>query len=139
MIIRDAVASDASALVTLIKQLDFHVDVPGVAARLGRLTALGEPLLVAEIEGSLAGCIDWHVMTTIHRPAPVGRIVMLVVDRQLRGQGIGRELVNAAVERMKKAGCSLVEVTSNHKLVDAHRFYERLGFTETSRRFALPL
>ena len=87
----------------------------------------------------LSGVIDWHVMTTIRRPSPVGRIVMLVINESHRGEGIGTGLVKSACDRMRAAGCRLVEVTSNDRLVDAHRFYEGLGFEATSRRFAKSL
>jgi PhnO protein len=61
---------------------------------------------------------------------------MLVVAEGLRGGGIGTALVEAAAERLKAAGCGLLEVTSNIKRSRAHGFYERLGFERTSYRFA---
>ena len=137
--IREATAEDDARLVELIAQLGFGSDVGGVAARRIHLAELGEPLLVADTLGGIAGVLDWHVMTTIHRSSPVGRIVMLVIDESRRGEGIGTTLVEAACDRMRRAGCSFVEVTSNDRLVDAHRFYEGLGFEATSRRFARPL
>ena len=139
MIIREAQAVDASRLVDLIAQLDFDVDVPGIEDRLGALDRLGEPLIVVEQDGVVEGCIDWHVMTTIHRPYKVGRIVMLVVDEGSRGRGLGTALIEEAEHRMKAGGCALIEVTSNHRLAKAHRYYESLGFVETSKRFGKKL
>ena len=137
--IREATAEDDARLVELIAQLGFGSDVGGVAARRVRLADIGEPILVAETSDGIVGVIDWHVMTTIHRPSPVGRIVMLVIDESHRGEGTGTALVKSACDRMRAAGCKLIEVTSNDRLVDAHRFYEGLGFEATSRRFAKPL
>jgi GNAT superfamily N-acetyltransferase len=72
----------------------------------------------------------------LHRPKPVGRITALVVDAPVRGQGIGRALVAAAEEALARAGCGLLEITSHERLVDAHAFYERLGYQRTSVRLA---
>ncbi|MBS1239687.1 MAG: Aminoglycoside N(6)-acetyltransferase type 1, partial [Proteobacteria bacterium] len=61
---------------------------------------------------------------------------MMVVEEGLRSQGIGAELVRAAEDWLKAQGCGMIEVTSNLKRTEAHRFYERLGFERTSLRFA---
>ena len=93
-------------------------------------------MLVAEIAGTVAGCLSTSVMRVLHRPAPVGRISMMVVDESLRGRGIGAELVRAAEAALAAQGCQIVEVTSNMRRIDAHRFYERLGYDRTSVRLA---
>ena len=51
------------------------------------------------------------------------------VRSDLRGAGIGAELMRWTIERARERGCKLVQLTSDHKRTDAHRFYERLGFT----------
>jgi GNAT superfamily N-acetyltransferase len=139
MELREARADDAEALVGLIAQLGFAVDSAGVADRLARLAKLGEPVLVAKRDGHLVGMLDWHVMATIHRPRPVGRIVALVVDDRARGCGVGTALVREAERRMLAAGCEKMEVTSNLVLKRAHQFYERSGLERSSYRFAKDL
>ena len=44
-----------------------------------------------------------------------------------------------AVERSRQRGCAMVQLTSNKKRVDAHRFYERLGFARSHEGFKLYL
>lgn len=94
---------------------------------------------VAELDGEVVGCLSTSVMRVLHRPAPVGRISMMVVDEALRGRGIGAALVCAAEEALAVQGCYMVEVTSNLRRTEAHRFYERLGYERTSVRLAKEL
>jgi GNAT superfamily N-acetyltransferase len=71
----------------------------------------------------------------IHRPAPLGRITALIVSKEAQGEGIGRMLVGAAEEWMRKKGCKLVEVTSNDRRAAAHAFYRHMGYERSSIRF----
>lgn len=56
-----------------------------------------------------------------------------------RGKRIGEAMMRLAVEEAKAAGCGIVELSSNKKRVDAHRFYERLGFLRSHEGFKLLL
>lgn len=135
--IKSAVPGDCAALVRLIDQLGYHASEAQVAERLGRIEADGTQVLVAELEGRVVGCLSTSMMRVLHRPKPVGRISMMVVDEALRGQGVGKALVRAAERVLHDAGCGLVEVTSHLRRTGAHAFYERLGYERTSLRFAI--
>ena len=51
------------------------------------------------------------------------------VAPDLRGQGIGADLIADAENRARAAGCTLLQLTTNKARLEAHRFYDRLGFT----------
>jgi ribosomal protein S18 acetylase RimI-like enzyme len=136
--IREAAPRDAEAIAAFVTDLGFPATRAEIAKRLGALKRAGGPPLVAETD-TLVGCLAWHVTSVLHRPKPVGRITMLVVAENSRRKGVGRALVEEAGERLAKAGCGLLEVTSNIKLAGAHAFYRRLGFERTSYRFARSL
>ncbi|MDT1063735.1 GNAT family N-acetyltransferase [Paracoccus sp. CPCC 101403] len=51
------------------------------------------------------------------------------VAGHLRGQRIGEVLIADAEARARAAGCTLMQFTTNKSRAQAHRFYDRLGFT----------
>jgi len=133
--VRDARSSDAPRLVELIRFLGHEIDEKAVRKNLARLKKAGELPLVATLDKRVVGMIGLHRMVTVHRPAPVGRLSVLVVDQDTQGEGIGRMLVEEAERLLKKAGCQLIEVTSNDRRTAAHAFYRHLGYERTSLRF----
>ena len=137
--IRPAEPRDSEALARLIGQLGYAATAGDVAERLAAMAAEGRLVLVAERDGAAVGCLTTSAMRVLHRPAPVGRISMMVVDEALRSRGIGAELVRAAETALAAQGCYMVEVTSHARRTEAHRFYERLGYERTSVRLAKEL
>ena len=123
----------------LISQLGYRTDEAQVAERLAAMHSPSAQAFVALLDDAVAGCLTTSMTRVLHRPAPVGRISMLVVDEGLRGRGIGAALIAAAEAALVATGSELVEVTSNLRLTEAHRFYERLGYSRTSIRFAREL
>ena len=137
--IRPAQAKDAEALARLVRQLGYSVSPADVAERFTAMQAEGHLVLVAESGAEVVGCVSTSIMRVLHRPAPVGRISMMVVDEMLRGRGIGTGMVRATEQALADSGCYMVEVTSNLRRTAAHGFYERLGYERTSYRFAREL
>jgi GNAT superfamily N-acetyltransferase len=136
--VREAVLTDAPEVVRLLAFLG-HAMSPGTAeARLAAFLESGEHILVATRAGSesLLGAVSIHVTPVMHRIGPIGRFTAVVVDESARGQGIGTTLIRVAEDFLRAQGCAMIEVTSNKKRADAHAFYERLGYTATSFRFA---
>ena len=140
--VRAATPADVPELARLLAQLGYPAEDAVLADRLAKFGAAGEVALVAD-DGPddgrrrhLLGAITVHVTPVLHRAGPVGRLTALVVEAEARGRGVGRALVAAAEELLAARGCVLIEVTSNRRRTDAHAFYERLGYAQTSLRFA---
>lgn len=139
-VIRPAIASDASELARLFTELGHPMSAAGIRDHWAEWAgAANSAFVAAKGDGALLGVITLHRMLVLHRPKPVGRITALIVDPSARSGGIGRALVAAAEVALAGANCGLLEITSNLRLVDAHAFYERLGYRRTSIRLAKEL
>ncbi|MFY0582676.1 GNAT family N-acetyltransferase [Cystobacter fuscus] len=50
------------------------------------------------------------------------------VRSDLQGQRIGEQLMEDAMTRARARGCGMIQLTTDKRRTDAHRFYARLGF-----------
>ncbi|MEO5857537.1 MAG: GNAT family N-acetyltransferase [Pyrinomonadaceae bacterium] len=90
-----------------------------------------EPI-VAELDGEVVGTLQLTYTPSISFQGGKRCTVESVrVDKKYRGQGIGRELMFWAIGRAKEKGCISMQLTTNIDRVNAHRFYEGLGFSKS--------
>ena len=59
--------------------------------------------------------------------------LFLVVDKDSRGKGYGRALIEDALKDLKKHGCTSVELAVREENADAQRLYKKMGFYEYTR------
>ena len=134
---------DAARLVVLLDQLGYPTDLAAVHERLDYwLDDPSSSLVGADVDGELVGVAALHFIPMLEVTGRFARLVALVVDDRCRGQGVGRQLVTAAEERARDAGCVKLEVTSSRRRDRAHAFYRGLGYEDlcaTSARFLKPL
>ncbi|MDB6179850.1 GNAT family N-acetyltransferase [Paracoccus fistulariae] len=87
-------------------------------------------LVVAEAAGRVVGCYQiTYISGLSRRAARRAQIEGVRVATDLRGQNLGAALIADAETRARDAGCSLLQFTTGKERKDAHRFYDRLGFT----------
>ncbi|MCR8550852.1 GNAT family N-acetyltransferase [Salipiger sp. P9] len=87
-------------------------------------------LAVAERDGVVVGTLQLTFVPGLsHKGALRGQIEAVRVSASARGVGLGGTMIDWAVETCCKRGCIMVQLTSDATRKDAHRFYERLGFT----------
>lgn len=97
-------------------------------------------LVVAERDGEVVGTLQISVIAGISRLGTVRSVVEAVrVRSDQRGRGLGTELMDYAVAESRRLGATLVQLTSDRQREDAHRFYQRLGFTDSHLGFKLAL
>ena len=89
-------------------------------------------LVVAEVDGEVIGTLQLPYTPSISFQGSKRCTVESVrVDEKFRGQGIGREMMLWAIGRAKDNGCVSMQLTTNNDRIDAHRFYESLGFSRS--------
>jgi GNAT superfamily N-acetyltransferase len=137
--LRDVRPADAKQLVELIHDLGHEIDEKAIRKNLAALLKSGETPLVATLGKRVIGLVGINKRIAVHKPAPIGRMSVLVVADDAQDKGIGRMLVEAAEAWFRKQGCTLVEVTSNDRRTAAHAFYRHMGYERTSIRFAKDL
>ena len=139
--LRPAAAADAAAIATLLTQLGYPTTADEARARLEALAGAApmDRVIVAELDGRVVAVMTLHLVPEIHRPRPNGRVTALVVVERVRGRGVGRAMMAEAERIFRADGAGILELTSNSRRTDAHRFYERLGYVKTSFRFAKEL
>lgn len=63
----------------------------------------------------LAGCQPWAMVENV------------IVTERVRGQGVGRLVLNALEEFARRRGCSYIQMTTSRP--DAHGFYSAIGYS----------
>ena len=97
-------------------------------------------LLVLELAGRVAGTAQLTFIPGLGRRTRLRCLVEAVrVDEGLRGQGRGSWMMREILERARARGCTLVQLTTDKRRTDAHRFYQRLGFAATHEGMKLYL
>lgn len=86
-------------------------------------------LIVAEQNGEVIGTLHLMFLPSISFQGGLrAQIESVRVDKRFQNQGLGSQMMKWAVERAKQRGAHVVQLTTHKSRVDAHRFYERLGF-----------
>ena len=87
-------------------------------------------LAVLDVDGAVAGTLQLTFTPGLSRLGMKRATIEAVrVHADHRGAGLGQRLVEWAVDEARQRGCGLVQLTTDASRADAHRFYERLGFT----------
>ncbi|MEA5140317.1 GNAT family N-acetyltransferase [Arcicella rigui] len=95
---------------------------------------------VAENEAGIIGTFALLIMDNLaHVGTPSGVVEDVVVADEVQGKGIGKAMMNFAMERCKEVGCYKLVLSSNLKRHEAHAFYESLAFEKHGFSFRVNL
>jgi GNAT superfamily N-acetyltransferase len=100
----------------------------------------GNELIVAEQNGEIVATCQLTFTPGLSRGGAWRMTIEAVrVSAERRGGGIGRKLMAYALERARDRNCRIVQLTTDKRRTDAHRFYESLGFAASHEGMKLML
>ncbi|MFC4105350.1 GNAT family N-acetyltransferase [Micromonospora zhanjiangensis] len=147
MIFREAVRADLPAIVALLaddvlgKGRDF-TEVDEAYERAFRAIT-DDPRnheIVADDDGEVVGCMQLTYIPGLGRHGAERALIEAVrVRADRRGAGLGRDMMEWAIDQARRRGCAMVQLTTDKSRTDAHRFYARLGFVATHEGMKLQL
>ncbi|MER7800163.1 GNAT family N-acetyltransferase [Streptomyces parvulus] len=145
--IRRTTAADIPAVVAMLAddplgaERESPDDLDPYVAALERLDAdPNQHVVVAVRDGRVVGTLQLTIVPGLSRRGATRSIIEGVrIHADERGGGLGTQLIAWAVDESRRQGCHLVQLTSDKSRTDAHRFYERLGFSASHTGFKLQL
>ena len=147
--IRDATAADLPEVVRLLAQdqMGGEDDSPGPPLHAGYVVAFdaieadpNQRLVVAEQNGRIVGTFQLsYTPGLLFRGGWRATIEAVRVDEIARGQRIGEAMMRWTIDTCRRRDCRVIQLTSNSARVDAHRFYDRLGFKQSHLGFKMML
>ena len=124
----------------LLGELGYPSTEEQAAERIDRIS--GDPstwLVVAEVDGEIAGFGALHVQNLVERDEPGCEVAGLVVGEHFRRRGVGEALMEALEDEARARGSVNLVLNTAHRRADAHAFYEALGYQHSGRRYAKEL
>ena len=95
-------------------------------------------LLLAEVEGAIAGCCALRPLDTSDYPN-AAEMKRLYVRKAFRGFGLGRELAEAMLDCARQAGYACVLLDTLDDMESARALYADLGFEEIPPYYQSPI
>lgn len=148
VIFRTATRSDLAAIIALLTDEETVLDPRTIEVDEAYADAFeaidsdgrNEMMVLDEGDGTVLGCLQLTYIPGLGRHGEERALIEAVrIRADRRGAGLGRELLVRAIDRARGRGCTLVQLTSDKRRVEAHRFYGSLGFVRSHDGFKLPL
>ncbi len=97
-------------------------------------------LIIAERAGQIVGMLQLTFIPYLTYKGSWRCLIEGVrVHKSCRGQGVGKDFFQWAIEQARNKGCHLLQLTSDKQRPEAIRFYENLGFVASHEGFKLKL
>ena len=139
--IQAAKEQDLPAIIDLYKQLDAsdsdQLSIEDAIQMFRKIHMYPDyKLYVAIKDKKTIGTFTLLIMDSLaHHGKPSAIVEDVVVHEAWRGKGIGKLMMQFAMDYCQKVGCSKLALSSNMRRAAAHQFYESLGFQKHGYSF----
>ena len=138
--LRPVTEAELPLLTEILAELDGNAPFPLEQVRASWLEMQRFPDYVAyfaELDGEIVGTLSLNVFPVLSGSMCPEAIAEAVVIRPAcRGRGLGRAMMRAALALAAEKGAYKLALSSNLRRLDAHRFYEGMGFTRHGYSFS---
>lgn len=136
---RQMSSEDAAAVAALSEQLGYPLSSEQIFQNINAVRRSEDhDAFVAIYDSHVVGWIGVAQAMMIES-LPFCEINGLVIDKNLRGKGIGKLLVERAKQWAREKGNNTIRLRCNVKRTEAHEFYRHLGFKEAKQQTAFIL
>ncbi|HET9908955.1 MAG TPA: GNAT family N-acetyltransferase [Anaerolineales bacterium] len=117
------------SLQRLIPQLTTNNTAPGWEELASLIDSKSSTLLLARHPGENGEIVGILTLTIYRVPTGIRSIIEdVIVDENLRRQGIGAALLSQAIELARREGANSITLTSNPRREAANLLYQSMGF-----------
>ncbi|MBS0351042.1 MAG: GNAT family N-acetyltransferase [Proteobacteria bacterium] len=86
-------------------------------------------LMVVEDNHKIIGTLQLTIITYLtYRGGKRGQIEGVRIDEAYRRHGIGKMMIQWAIDKSRELGCHLIQLTMDKKRQETIEFYKKLGF-----------
>lgn len=97
-------------------------------------------LMIAELDNKIIGTLQLTFITYLtYQGGTRAQIEGVRTDKSFRGRGIGKSLVEWAINKSKEKGCHLVQLTTDKRRPEALAFYTKSGFVASHEGLKLKI
>ncbi|MGX7101183.1 GNAT family N-acetyltransferase [Gemella sanguinis] len=130
--LRDITIFDAQEIQRISKiVLGYDVDLDIVKKQIEKLTNDNKHNVIIGFENEqtrkIVGFVHAELYESLYMDTGLN-ILGLAVDSNFQGQGIGKKLMSAIEDYALKNNISFIRLNSNVRRVEAHKFYESIGY-----------
>ncbi|PXV69177.1 N-acetylglutamate synthase-like GNAT family acetyltransferase [Dysgonomonas alginatilytica] len=136
MPIRKAELKDSQAIRDMLDQLGYPLTNEFIKGKLMLLlNSSADEIYVYEDNNKVVGFLTLHFTVQLAFEHNFCEIGYFVVDKNVRSKGVGKQLEEMACKVALDKDCDRIEVFSLDHRTDAHRFYERQGYSHIQKKF----
>jgi predicted GNAT family N-acyltransferase len=139
MTIRVASSSDLMKILKLYEELnpeDSSIDLNTAESIWNKSINKCDISYIMAIENNeiIATCNIAIIPNLTRSGRPYGVIENVITKKEYRRMGIGKEIMIKAIDIAKKKNCYKVVLLSSIKRIEAHKFYESIGFSGNTKK-----